>query len=344
MTMEIKTMSDETRELIVIDASEEAIQIDSYARNSALELAILAWLDAKSNKSGSVKTSAIYREYLAGFRAFLNQQAYDLNSDPQVIATLAQAWCGHSLRGKKVAPATFNQRRAVLSSFYAFAKKRGVLSSNPLELVDGLTTQEYRSARPLNKETVGKALINIPRESLSGARDYALLSILLTTGRRVNELVSLQVSDLAQEGDTLIITWRRTKGGKTMQDEIQPHIARVLIRYLEDWYKVSFSQIAQTYHADAPVWVCLGNRDKGKPLTNVGVSLICKKYLGTSKVHATRHTFAHLMEEAGAKVSEIQAKLGHNNLQTTGRYLAALNSAKNEHADKVAAMLKIGEE
>jgi site-specific recombinase XerD len=333
-------MADETRELIVINQDGSAVQTNTYTRNSALNLAILAWLDAKSNKSGSVKTSTIYQNYLAGFRSFLNEQGYDLDSDSQMASTLAQAWCGHSLRGKKVAPATFNQRRAVLSSFYAFAKKRGIVSSNPIELVDGLTTQEYRSARPLNKESVNNALFEIDRSTIAGARDYALLSILLTTGRRVNELVNLQVGDLSREGETLIITWRRTKGGKTMQDEMLPHIARVLIRYLEDFYGTPLASI----NPEKPVFVCLGNRDKGKPLTNVGISLVCKKHLGITKVHATRHTFAHLMEESGAKVSEIQAKLGHNNLQTTGRYLAALNSAKNEHAGKVASMLGIVDE
>jgi site-specific recombinase XerD len=333
-------MIDDDKQLIIVDASEGVIQTDSYARNSALELAILAWLDSKGSKSGSIKTSTTYRDYITGFRSFLNQQGYDLDSDPQMIATLAQAWCAHSLRAKKVAPATFNQRRAVLSSFYAFSKKRSFLSSNPLELVDGLTTQEYRSARPLNKEAVGKALNSIDRSDVPGMRDYTLLSLLLTTGRRVNELVSLCVGDLNLEGDTMVITWRRTKGGKTMVDEIRPHIARVLIRYLEDFYSMPLTQI----NPDAPVFVSLGNRDKGKRLTAMGVSLICKKHLGISKVHATRHTFAHLMEEGGAKVSEIQAKLGHNNLQTTGRYLAALNSAKNEHAGKIAAMLGIDEE
>lgn len=333
-------MIDNDKQLIVIDASNGAIQTDSYARNSALELAILAWLDSKGNKSGSVRTASIYRDYLTGFRAWLQERGLDLDGDVQAIATAAQAWCGDSVKGKKVAPATFNQRRAVLSSFYAFAMKRGFLSSNPLEMVDGQTTQEYRSARPLNRDAVNKALIDIDRQTVPGMRDYALLSILLTTGRRVNELVSLNVGDLSLEGDTLVATWRRTKGGKTMQDEILSHIARVLVRYLEDFYSSPFASI----NPDNPVFVSLGNRDKGKRLTAMGVSLVCQKHLGVSKVHATRHTFAHLMEEGGAKVSEIQAKLGHNNLQTTGRYLAALNSAKNAHAGKIAAMLGIDEE
>jgi site-specific recombinase XerD len=47
------------------------------------------------------------------------------------------------------------------------------------------------------------------------------------------------------------------------------------------------------------------------------------------------------MEEAGAKVSEIQAKLGHESLATTGRYLAQLRSAENKHGKQLEVMFGI---
>jgi integrase len=142
----------------------------------------------------------------------------------------------------------------------------------------------------------------------------------------------------------LVVTWRRTKGNKTMVDELLPHVANVLIRYLEDWYQCPFSRIAEKYSPDCPVFVSLGNRDKGKPLTAKGVSIICEKHLGTSKVHTTRHTFAHGMSEVGAKVEEIQERLGHSSLAVTSRYLKALNGAKNNHAGKLAALFGIGDD
>ena len=56
--------------------------------------------------------------------------------------------------------------------------------------------------------------------------------------------------------------------------------------------------------------------------------------------HALRHTFAHAMEEAGAKVSEIQSRLGHSSLATTGRYLAQLASEKNPYAGIVESFFR----
>jgi integrase/recombinase XerC len=66
-------------------------------------------------------------------------------------------------------------------------------------------------------------------------------------------------------------------------------------------------------------------------LTSQAIADVCQRWLGVSKVHTLRHTFASAMEDSGAKVSEIQACLGHTNLATTGRYLAALRSAENTH-------------
>ena len=47
------------------------------------------------------------------------------------------------------------------------------------------------------------------------------------------------------------------------------------------------------------------------------------------------------MEDAGAKVSEIQARLGHASLATTGRYLAALSQADNAHAEAIVGLFGI---
>jgi integrase len=37
-------------------------------------------------------------------------------------------------------------------------------------------------------------------------------------------------------------------------------------------------------------------------------------------------------------VSDIQARLGHTNLATTGRYLVALKKAENQHSEALAKL------
>ncbi|KAB8333770.1 site-specific integrase [Scytonema tolypothrichoides VB-61278] len=47
---------------------------------------------------------------------------------------------------------------------------------------------------------------------------------------------------------------------------------------------------------------------------------------------ALRHSFAYGMRKAGTKDSEVQPRLGHASLSTTGYYLAQLDHAANPFA------------
>ena len=51
-----------------------------------------------------------------------------------------------------------------------------------------------------------------------------------------------------------------------------------------------------------------------------------EKRIGTSKVHQLRHTFARMLEDAGAKITVIQQRLGHASAATTSIYLQALRA------------------
>ena len=93
------------------------------------------------------------------------------------------------------------------------------------------------------------------------------------------------------------------------------------------------------YPPERPLWVSLArNGTAGHALTTRAIAQLCEKRLGTSKVHALRHTFARAMEDAGAKVSEIQAALGHADLGTTGRYLARLHQGENRHLTRLSGL------
>jgi integrase len=74
------------------------------------------------------------------------------------------------------------------------------------------------------------------------------------------------------------------------------------------------------------------------------IEQICQDGLGTGKAHFLRHSFARALEDADAKVPEIQSRLGHESLATTGRYLAALHADENPHADALAALFGLDTE
>lgn len=295
-----------------------------------LDLAIAAWLDAKTNRSGSAKTARAYTDTIHGFRAALQAAGLDLDSDIQAIAFAAQGWAGQG----DVAPATYNQRLGILSSFYAFAIKRGILVGNPIAMVDRRVVDMYANAKSLDVEDLRHNLARIDRSDLAGQRDYALLAIYLQTGRRLSEVAGLEWQDVRISSGKVTLHFRHCKGGKSMSDQLPKPVGLALSTWLHSYYGAKVASL----DPETPIWVSLARNGRGRALSIRAIAQICEDRLGVSRVHSLRHTFAKAMEDSGAKVSDIQARLGHSSLATTGRYLAALKRAENDQADAIAAL------
>ena len=311
------------------------------SEGAGLAYLIPAWLDASAGRTGSRETAHKYAATMRDFCHELQRAGLALESEPAHVATVAQAFAGRRQQdgSRDVAAATYNQRLAILSSFYRFARLRGVdMSTNPMERVQRRPVQPYAGAHALDPDDALSRLAAIDRGTLAGLRDFALLSLGLTTGRRREELRTLTWQQCERHGadrGELTITWH-TKGNKVLRDTLAPGTARALLRWCASFYG-DLEQLAPA----APVFVTLHRGYRGRMLSSRAISLVCERWLGTSKVHATRHSFAALMEQSGARVSEIQARLGHASIQTTGRYLQALASDRNPYAPALEQRLGI---
>lgn len=319
-------------------------------KGKSLAEAIAGWLDEKASHTGSARTLAAYSETLTRFRTRLQAAGYDLDeSDEDVLVDAAKAlasdrmpYAGKGEKRRKIAsspvtPGTYNQRLAIISSFYEYGRRNrisGLVRLNPLERIKRQKDEEYAKATPLDPREVVKRLAQIDRDTLQGIRDFALISIGLSTGRRMTELATMTWSGVQIAGGVVTLTFK-TKGAKIIRDELSKPVGEALMTWVYRWYG------GVNIPPESPIWISLEANSRGKRLSRQAIAYICEKRLGTSKVHALRHTFAHGMDAVGASVSEIQARLGHSNLATTGRYLAKLRSAKNAHADELAALFGI---
>jgi integrase len=304
--------------------------------HTSLELALAAWIDSKSRRSNSTKTRRAYADAMASFRAALAGVGLTLESDPAAVATVAQAWATEG----DAAPATHNQRLAIISSFYNFARKRGLLHiENPILRVERQVVQSYAHAEALSVDDVQAGLAAIDRSSLSGKRDYALLTVALLTGRRLHEIASLCWDNVRVARSGIVTLHFRTKGNKIMRDTLPCAASQALLDFLHTFYGQRFA----TLPGNAPLWVSLSRQNYGEALHQNWLERIARKRLGVH-FHALRHTFARSLEDTGAKVSDIQARLGHESLATTGRYLAALQRSENPHADALAALFGIADD
>ena len=292
----------------------------------------------------------------------------------RTLALAAQAFAARPAQtrdgARPVAAATANLRLAALSSFYSYALAQDFLRGpNPITRVERRKVRAYAGARPLALDDLRARLAAIDRASPAGQRDYALLLAGLHTGRRLSELAGMRREHLTIRGASVEILWPRCKGGKTMRDVLprrgrEGAAAEALIAWVRALYgdgsAASTRDNEQPDEAqegqpralmstsasapdrmpkEQPLWVSLAhNGTRGHALNVSSLADICEKRLGTRRVHALRHTFARALEDAGAKVSEIQAQLGHESLDTTGRYLARLHQGELRHHARLAAL------
>ena len=312
-------------------------------RKRPLNDVIAPWLDEVRGLSGSRESDVKYTATMRDFLALLATAGLTLESDPSDVATLAQAFAGRRAGDgrRDIANTTYNQRLGILSSFYRFAIQRGYSGGNPIDHVKRRRVQQYAGAHALDEATVGERLAAIPRDTLAGKRDYALLTLALMTGRRREELRTFTWGQIERRGphrDELLVTWR-AKGGKIIQDLLEsghPHTVALL-----DWLTAFYGDL-DALTPETPIFVSLHRGYRGRALSCRAMATIYEHRLGVSKVHTTRHTFATSLEKQGARVSEIQARLGHASLATTSRYLSSLTSDRNPYAEGLARALGIG--
>lgn len=319
-----------------------------HVQGNHIDIAISVWLDAKYRRSNSNRTRDLYERILHGFRRQLQSIGLDLDpvgNLPQhateeeldsmiaFIAVAAQGYASHSEHeGQQIAPGTYANRLAILSSFYDLAISRKFMRcANPIRGIERPKLQAFKNAVPIDPAIIADRMRRIDRSRPEGKRDYAMLSLYLQTGRRLNEVVSLRWQQVEVQGDIVTITFH-CKGGKVMRDKLPVSVGKTLLEWLASHYGS-----LGTLQPDTPLWVSTKRQSKSGALTMRSVSNICEKRLGFSEVHTTRHTWARTMEDKGAKVSDIQYRLGHESLATTGKYLAALRQSDNEFADAISS-------
>ncbi|GHO51499.1 tyrosine-type recombinase/integrase [Ktedonospora formicarum] len=307
----------------------------------SMQEAALEWLITKAKKTDSERTEGAYKRTLGQFDAYLRTNGSRLDDEPRRVARHAQrfAFTSYEEPERELSTSTVNQRFAILSSFYTYAMKQGACDVNPINYCERPTRQVAHAAPHLEHTYIADALRMIDTSTLEGKRDYALIDLAVTTGRRAAELAGLRWRDIDIKGSIMTITWVRCKGKKTLENVIGKKTAAHLLRYIKALYGP-----LDAIEPDAPIFVSLGNRKRYKTdkatgetillgLSHQAIANIFDRRLDEKRTHTARHSFAVRMKKLGASIADIGDLLGHSNYAVTSGYMKDLLSAENEHID-----------
>jgi len=217
-------------------------------------------------------------------------------------------------------PVTRNNRLAAIKSF---AKMIRFIYPQQRELADNvLNIPQKRSLKPLvgflYDDEILKIFGAVDIARKEGFRDYVLLHLLYDSAARASEVAGLQIDYFNSEQETMAILG---KGNRFRLVKLEPKTAQLLRLYIKQ-YRIPPKPSYQ--HR-------LFVSQRGEGLTRHGIYRICNKYLSMiltakrlktiSPVHCFRHSRAMDLLYQGKAISDIKNHLGHDNVQSTTRYL-----------------------
>ncbi len=271
----------------------------------------LAQLEAE--KSYSNNTIAAYRNDLTQFITFLNGRFPSGIPYADITKADIDAYV-ESLIAKSYASSSVARKVAAVKSFFNYLTSTGFVSENP---TTDITSPKVKKRPPqaLSEQDI-EMLLNATtkKRTPKNLRDTALLQMLYATGMRVTEAVSLKVSDLNLDEQTLICTGKEDGQRELPYNKVTADALEV---YLADGRPALLKQQRE----DA-----LFLNHRGQQLTRQGLWLIIKAYakdagLTTSVTpHTLRHSFAAHKLATGTDLHDVQQLLGHANISTTQIY------------------------
>jgi integrase/recombinase XerD len=224
-------------------------------------------------------------------------------------------------------PATINRRLVAISGFFQFL----ILETdedgwrNPVRWKRHGIRQGHHLPRDVNEETV-EALW----EKIDDPRDQAMFALMLKAGLRVGEVVALNNDAVAGPGKDRLAQLRvHGKGDKERMVWLTPQTWL----YLHYWIQIRPASESQALFLN----------QHGRRLSVSGVQYRLKEYGRRAEVqvtcHQLRHTFARRLAEQNMPLDSLAKLMGHNDLQTTQRYIDGVNLAVKD--DFLATMEKL---
>ena len=165
-------------------------------------------------------------------------------------------------------------------------------------------------------------------------RDKCMILMLLRTGMRICELLSLKLKDInIKERTVIIISGAKTGKGRVV------YISNDAYKALWKWIKIRDSKRKHLFYSRCRESMSYETARSSfiKCLRKAG--LIRKGYT----LHCLRHTFASELLSAGMPLESLQILMGHSHIGVTRRYALLTNKALEKDYFRAMQIIERGE-
>ena len=282
-----------------------------------LQSAIEEFLIDQQVKGNTPRTLQYYRQTLRYFQAFAGPVSMEKISLP-----LCKRYYLH-LTERGIASTTSQSYIRSLRAFLAWAFAEGYINENiPARLK--LPKAQRKVIDVLTDDEIKRLFACFDLRTLTGARNYAMCALMIDSGLRLNEVVTLQAQSVhVAEGYAIV----NGKGNKQRMVPLGLMTKKALVRYMG---RNSESPPHETcgFRGDPGCSVQAGLfvKDEQTPIKQSTVESLFRKLkvragIPRLRPHLLRHSFATRYLDNGGDVYSLQQILGHTSLDMVKRYV-----------------------
>lgn len=250
----------------------------------------------------------------------------------------------------KTAPKAYVYSIGIVKNVLDYALRLGMIESNPmLYVIKPKPVQQVQDKHDnyYNRDEL-KKFLDVAKDI--DLKKYALFRLLAYSGIRVGECLALTWHDLDFKNNTVNInkTLARINNGFKIQiPKTKSSIRKIsldveTIRILKEWQLEQRKQLLKIGINALDSQQLIFNSNKNGFIFNsvivYDIKLIAKKAgLYPITTHGFRHTHATLLFASGLDIKQVQARLGHSNVQTTlNIYTHAIQEKQDKIGDEFA--------
>lgn len=211
-----------------------------------------------------------------------------------------------------------------LKAFFQFLKDFEYIEENPMDRTNRPKIRTEHKVTYLTKDEINVVLDEIKTNSAESkkSRDLCLVSLALSTGLRVSAITQINIDDIDFINHTINVV---EKGNKVRAISFGGNLEQLIKQCIKD---------REIYFSGADTNALFLSQWKRRMTTQAVRDLVSKYTSGIEGKHITPHKLrasaATNLAASGVSIQAIAKVLGHENIQTTKRYVEVLDAEANK--------------
>ncbi|MDC4163424.1 tyrosine-type recombinase/integrase [Mycoplasma sp. T363T] len=204
---------------------------------------------------------------------------------------------------KQLSRITIDNIRRIFATFFSWLEDEDYILKSPVRRI-----KKVKSISSV-KEIYSDEELELMRDSCNNPRDLAIIDMLISTGMRIGEMVSLNISDINFHEREFIVLG---KGNKQRVVYFDARTKLHLLNYLKS-------------RKDKNLALFVGKKLPYNRITIGAVETMLRKIgkslnIGRVHPHKFRRTMATVAIDKGMPIEQVQSLLGHKRIDTTLQY------------------------